>query len=349
MAVTVAPFGVMPDGRKVEKVTLANRSGMSVSVLSYGATIQSLFFGEKDLVLGFDTLEAYFPSDAFIGATIGRFCNRINGGRFTLNGVDYQLACNEPARGAHLHGGHVGFDKKVWSYTVLQEEQPTVCFSTVSEDGEEGYPGRLEVSVTFSLSEDNALMLQYEAKGDKDTPVNFTNHVYFNLNGCDGADVSTTQLQIAAEEYTVVDDNLIPTGEFCPVAGTALDFRSLRPMGETFVSDDPLVAGVGGVDHNFVLSHSKRPFSEAAVAYSPESGVRLTCCTDMPGVQIYTGNATNEQSGKYGFCWGKHQGFCVETQYFPDSVNHPNFPSVILPAGEVFTSCTSFRFEQTEG
>ncbi|MBQ9860421.1 MAG: galactose mutarotase [Clostridia bacterium] len=349
MSVTVYPFGHMPDGRTVDKVTLTNGSGTSVSVLTYGATVQSLFFDDKDIVLGFDTLDSYFTSDAYIGATVGRVCNRIADGRFTLNGNTYQLACNEAARGVHLHGGTVGFDKKIWDYAILSHEKfPSVRFSLHSEDGEEGYPGQLDVSVVFSLSEDNTLSLSYEAKGDKDTPVNLTNHTYFNLNGCNGADVSGTLLSIEAEEFTPVNSRLIPTGEFCSVAGTALDFRAPRPMGDTFRCEDPIVAGVGGVDHNFVLAHGRRPLSKAVEAFSPLSRIRMSCCTDLPGVQIYTANATNENSGKYGLSWKKHSGFCVETQYFPDSVNQTAFPSVILPAGVSYTSCTTFHFDIVE-
>lgn len=349
MSVVIAPFGVMPDGRSVEKVTLTNAVGTSVSVLDYGVTVQSLLFVGKDVVLGFDKLENYFPSTAYIGATVGRVCNRIADGQFCLNGVNYQLACNESARGVHLHGGNVGFDKKIWDYTVVQQgDTPSVCFSLHSDDGEEGYPGALDVSVTFSLSADSTLSLCYEAKGDKDTPVNLTNHTYFNLNGCDGENVSSTQLCIAAEEFTPVNFRLIPTGEYHAVAGTALDFRVPHPMGDTFACDDPVVAAIGGIDHNFVLAHGRRPLSEALTAYSPLSGIRMTCCTDLPGVQVYTANATDEPAGKYGRTWGRYSGFCVETQYFPDSVNQPTFPSVILPAGETYSSCTTFHFETVE-
>ena len=223
-----------------------------------------------------------------------------------------------------------------------------MCFSLISKDGEEGYPGRLVVALTITLTEDNTLKLLYSAVADKDTPVNLTNHTYFNLNGCDGADVSGTLLSILAEEFTPVNSRLIPTGEFSPVAGTPLDFRTPHPIGDVFDNNHPVVAATGGIDHNFVLAHGRRPLSKAVEAYSPLSHIRMICCTDLPGVQIYTANATDENRGKYGLAWKKHSGFCVETQYFPDSVNQSAFPSIILSAGESYHSCTTFHFEITE-
>ena len=344
MAVSIHPFGVLPDGKQVDKIVLENKNGTAVSVLSFGATVQALLFCGKDVVLGFDTIEPYLSSTAYIGATVGRVCNRINNGRFTLNGKTYQLACNEADRGTHLHGGMVGFSHRLWEYTVVSEDAPAVRFSLHSENGEEGYPGNLDIAVTMSLSEDDTLSLSYEAVGDQDTPVNFTNHAYFNLNGCDGGAVDNTFLRIAAEEFTPVDDRLIPTGAYQSVAGTPLDLRNDTLLGDVFASNDPTVAGIGGIDHNFVLAHDWRPLSEAIWAYSPLTGIRMACSTDLPGVQVYTANVTDEPSGKYGLCWGKHEGFCVETQLFPDSVNQPNFPTVILPAGKTFTTCTTYRF-----
>ena len=348
MAVKILPFGIMPDGRAVEKIVLENEAGTAVSVLTYGATVQALLFRGKDIVLGFDALESYFPSTAYIGATVGRVANRIADGKFTLNGTQYVLNCNEFARGTHLHGGNVGFDRRVWAYAVKTEEPASVCFSLHSPDGEEGYPGNLEVQVTLTLSAEDTLTFDYAAVCDRDTPINLTNHTYFNLNGCDGAPVDNTRMRIAAEEFTPVDERLLPTGGYQSVAGTPLDLRRDTPLSQVFASTDPLVAEIGGIDHNYVLSREGRPFSEAVWAYSPDTGIRMTCLTDLPGVQIYTGNATDEPAGKYGCCWGRHQGFCVETQYFPDSVNQETFPSIILKAGERFASRTAYHFELIE-
>lgn len=348
MAISITPFGTLADGSQVDKITLKNKAGTTVSVLSFGVTVQSLLFEGKDVVLGFEKLEDYLSSSAYIGASVGRVCNRIDKGKFTLNGQTYQLACNESARDAHLHGGMVGYSHRVWAYEVLQEETPCVRFTLHSPDGDEGYPGSLDIVATVSLTEDNSLCLCYEAVGDQDTPVNFTNHTYFNLNGCDGGTVANTYMRIAADEFTPVNERLIPTGAYQSVAGTALDLRQDTLLGNVFTSTDPIVAPVGGIDHNFVLAYDKRPMTEVVWAHSPATGIRLTCSTDQPGVQVYTGNATDENTGKYGLCWGKHQGFCVETQFFPDSVNQPLFPSIILPAGETYSANTIYHFSRVE-
>lgn len=348
MAVKILPFGTMPDGETVDKIILENEAGTAVSVLTYGVTVQALLFRGKDIALGFDSLETYFPSTAYIGATVGRVANRIADGKFTLDGTTYTLNCNESGRGVHLHGGNMGFDRRVWRYSVKSKAPACVCFALHSPDGEEGYPGNLDVQVTVCLAEDDTLTFDYAAVSDRDTPVNLTNHTYFNLNGCDGAPIDNTLLRVAAEEFTPVDERLLPTGEYQSVAGTPLDLRQDTLLAQVFASTDPLVAEIGGIDHNYVLSREVRPFSEAVWAYSPDTGIRMTCFTDLPGVQIYTGNATDEPTGKYGCCWGQHQGFCVETQYFPDSVNQRTFPSIILKAGEQFATRTAYRFELVE-
>ena len=347
MAIFITEFDRIMDDQVVQKVTLVNAAGTEVSVLTLGATIQSFIFEGRDVVLGFDKAESYFDSGAYIGATVGRVCNRTADGCFTLNGVTYQLNCNEPDRRVHLHGGNVGFDKKIWECTVLNDgEAPSVAFETESADGEEGYPGNLRVRLVYTLAADDTLMLDYAAVSDADTPLNLTNHVYFNLNGCDGAPVYNHQLRICAEEYTPVTARLVPTGELAPVANTTIDFRAFRKIGEALQGEDACMPLTGGVDHNFVLSHGRRPFSEAAVAYSPETGIQVTCCTDLPGLQVYTGNFLNENGGKYGLKWGKHQGFCLETQFFANSVNEPRFPSVILKKNDVFTSRTTYKLDK---
>ena len=349
MAVAVSYFDRLPDGREIQKITLTNGVGTAVSVLTFGATLQAFLFEGKDIVLGSERVADYLGSGAYLGATVGRVCNRTADGRFTLNGTVYQVACNEPQRQVHLHGGMTGFDKKLWDYTIVSDgDTPQVQFSVTSPDGDEGYPGNLTVSVTYSLAMDNTLSLEYKATTDADTPVNLTNHTYFNLNGCGGDKVYDTMLRINAEEYTPVTERLIPTGEYAPVAGTALDFRSFKAIGHALHNEDATMVYTGGVDHNFVLAHDRHPLSEAACAYSPVTGIRVTCCTDLPGIQVYTGNFLGENGGKYGLKWGPHQGFCLETQFCANSVNQPNFPSIILKAGETFRSRTVYGVDKVE-
>lgn len=347
MAVCVSAFDRLTDGRLVEKVTLRNNRGMEVSLLTLGATIQSVVFEGKDIVLGFDRVSDYFESGSYIGATVGRVCNRTADGSFTLNGTTYLLHCNEPDRRVHLHGGNVGFDKKLWECTVLSDDdEPAVAFEMHSDDGDEGYPGNLRVRLIYTLTTDNTLLLDYTAASDADTPLNLTNHVYFNLNGCDGDTICNHYLRIGAEEYTPVTERLVPTGVYAPVADTCIDFRDFRLIGDALQGDDACMCYTGGVDHNFVLAHQRREVSEVAVAYSPDTGIRVTCSTDLPGVQVYTGNFLDEKGGKYSLKWGKHQGFCLETQFFANSVNEPNFPSIILKSGDTFTSRTTYHFDR---
>ena len=347
MAVLVSAFDRLRDDRLVESVKLSNALGTEVTLLTLGATIQSFVFEGKDIVLGFDRAGDYFASGAYIGATVGRVCNRTADGAFHLNGIDYTLQCNEIDRHVHLHGGMVGFDKKIWECTILDDgDEPAVAFDMTSEDGDEGYPGNLRVRLAYTLTADNTLVLDYTAASDADTPLNLTNHVYFNLNGCDGDTVKNHYLRIAAEEYTPVTERLVPTGEYAPVADTCIDFRQFKTIGEALEGTDACMEYTGGVDHNFVLAHERRALSEAAVAYSPATSLRVTCCTDLPGLQVYTGNFLGENGGKYGLTWDKYQGFCLETQFFANSVNEPRFPSIILKAGDVFTSRTTYRIDK---
>ena len=346
MSVFVNEFDRLNDGRVVHKITLANQCGTSVSVLTLGASLQAWNFAGKDIVLGFDRAENYFSSGAYIGATVGRVCNRTADGRFTLNGKDYEIVCNEPDRRVHLHGGSVGFDKKIWDYEIISDtENPQVAFTAISPDGEEGYPGTLQLKVTYTLDEGNALSIDYCVATDADTPLNLTNHAYFNLNGCDGEKIHNNVLQINAEEFTPVTERLVPTGEYASVAGTAIDFRSAKPIGDALNNEDATMAYTGGVDHNFVLSKEKVAIRQVAQAYSPVTGIRLRCYTDLPGIQVYTGNFLGETGGKYGLCWGAHQGFCLETQYFANSINQPNFPSIVLKAGETYHSQTIYALD----
>lgn len=347
MSIKVDLFDTMTDGREVYKITLENHVGTVVTAITYGATLHSFVFNGTDILLGYDTVSGYVNGNgSFIGAAIGRFGNRIAGGRFTLNGEVIQLNCNESARGCHLHGGNVGFDKKVWDYAVNDAVEPSVTFTMLSPDGEENYPGMLQVSVTYTLTQDNILRIDYHAVSDKDTVINMTNHAYFNPNGYDGATILNNLLEISADEITAVDECLIPTGEFLSLDGSPLDFRTAKPIGEAFDALGEWAAG-GGIDHNFVLSrvHTGNMVVAARV-YSPDTGIRVECRTTEPGLQIYGGHALSENDGKSGLKWGRFQGFCMETQHFPDSVNQPHFPTTLLRAGKEYISTTEYQVDR---
>ncbi len=310
---------------------------LEVSLLDYGATIHAIRFAGRDLCLGFDDLDGYKTCTSYQGATVGRYANRIAAGKFTLDGVQYDVGRNEAGRG-HLHGGKAGLNTKIWRAEPL-EELPGVRFSTTLADGEEGYPGNMDISVAFSL-EGGSLKISYDAVSDKDTVFNPTNHTYFRLGG---ENILSTELRIFAEYITPVDELLIPTGELLPVAGTPFDFTSAKPIGRDIDDPHPQIATCHGYDHNFVLGMTRSP-RHAVSAYCPESGISLDCFTDMPGIQLYTSGGLSEKSGKGGVPLSKYAGFCLETQYFPDSPNRPEFPSATLRAGERFASETLYRF-----
>lgn len=320
-----------------EKYTIRGKDQLEVSLLTYGATIQSICYKGVDVALGYNDLEGYKTMGGYLGATIGRYGNRIAGGKFTLNGKEYDVGCNETGRG-HLHGGKIGLDKKIWAAEVLGEN--ALKMTTTLADGEEGYPGNMEIAVTFTV-EGNDLRIAYEATTDQDTVFNPTNHCYFNLNGQNGAPTTNHLLRINAPAYTPVDELLIPTGEVRPVAGTAFDFTVAKPIGQDMKSEDPQVVVCSGFDHNFVLAGEG--FRLAAEAVSPDTGIRMECYTDQPAVQFYSGCCLNNPLGKSG-PMGLFQGFCLETQTYPDAPNHPEFPTSELKKGETFRSVTEYRF-----
>lgn len=320
-----------------EKYTIRGNGQLDVSILTYGATLQSICYKGVDVALGYNDLEGYQTMDGYLGATVGRYANRIAGGKFTLNGKEYDVGCNEAGRG-HLHGGKLGLDKKIWRAEVLGGN--ALRMSTTLADGEEGYPGNMQISVTFTV-EGNDLRIAYEANTDQDTVFNPTNHCYFNLNGQDGAPITNHLLQLNAPAYTPVDEVLIPTGELRPVQGTAFDFTVAKPIGRDIKANDPQLTLCGGYDHNFVLQGEG--LRQAAVAVSPDTGIRMACYTDQPGVQFYAGCCLNNPVGKSG-PMSTYQGFCLETQTFPDAPNHPSFPTAELKAGETFRSVTEYRF-----
>ncbi len=337
MTVTKKHFGILPDGSAVHLYTLKSETA-EVGILDYGATLRSIVVPDRDgspvdVILGYDTIEDYVSADGYLGATVGRYANRIKEGKFELNGKIYTLAVNNTVN--HLHGGLIGFDKKMWD---VKETAEGLCFSLVSPDGEEGYPGTLSVSVTFSLS-GAALSIAYRAETDADTILNLTNHAYFNLAG--SGSVKDQILMIAADAFNVTDENCLPTGEIMAVAGTAMDFRSPRAIGDAVDSDEPCVKLSDGYDANFILNGTE----PAAEAWCKKTGIRMTLTTDQPGIQFYSMNRYKTRRGKGGALYEKRDAFCLETQHFPDSIHHPDWPSVVLHPGEVFESKTTYSFD----
>ena len=313
--------------------------------ITFGAAIRSLTVPDRngqpvDVALGYDTLDEYIQNDGYLGATVGRFANRIAKGKFQLNGSTYDLAINNGPN--HLHGGLQGFSHRVWQITNIGEA--SVTLSLFSPDGEEGYPGNLTCSVEFSLA-DHGLSIRYLAKSDQDTPCNLTNHSYFNLAGHNSGTVLDQTIQIFAQSYTPSDPTSIPYGTIEPVAGTPMDFRCPTPIGARIGEEFHQLINALGYDHNFVIDGSFGTLRPAAKAYSEASGITLEAYTTLPGVHFYTGNYIPQQRpGKNGSTYGLRQGFCLETQFFPDSPNQPAFPSSVLKAGEEYEHRTLFRF-----
>lgn len=335
-------WGKTPAGEEVKLFTLKNASGMELKITNWGAYIVALKVADKkgqfaDVALGFDTLEGYLGKNPFFGCIAGRYANRIGHAVFKLDGVEYKITANS---GKHqLHGGAAGFDKKLWS---AQEVPNGVALSYTSPDGEEGYPGTLKCTVTYTLTDDNGLQIGYQATTDKPTVLNLTNHAYFNLSGEGSGDILGHELTLPTDQITATDDDLIPTGEIVSIKGTPLDFTTPHTIGERIGADfKPLIQGIG-YDHNYVLSGSGMKL--AATVKDPASGRVMTVRTTEPGVQLYTGNHLNGVPGKGGHIYAKRHGFCLETQHYPDSPNHPSFPSVILRPGETFQSTTIYQF-----
>jgi len=354
-SVVRSAFGSMPDGRPVERFVFGNAHGLEVSAITYGGIITSLRVPDRDgrmgdVVLGFDSLEPYLAGTPYFGAIIGRYGNRIAGGRFELDGTTYQLATNNGAN--HLHGGNVGFDKVLWAGEPFQSDSAVgVVFTYTSVDGEEGYPGTLDVRVTYTLTDDDHLVFDYRATTDAPTPVNLTQHSYFNLAGEGSGTVLDHELFVAASAYTPVDEGLIPTGEIAPVEGTPFDFRERTAIGARIDVDDPQIARGPGYDHNFVLDTAGDGFlSLAARVVEPTSGRTMEILTDQPGLQFYAGNFLDGTLvGKSGRPYVHRGGFCLETQHFPDSPNQPAFPPTILRPGEEYRTRTVYAFGVAPG
>lgn len=328
------------EGREIFTFSMENNSGNVVTVMNYGATITGITVPDRDgrpgdVTLGFDTFEGYLNDNPFFGCTVGRFANRIAKGTFTLNAKEYKLACNENPY-SHLHGGSAGFDKKVWDAEIKGDK---LVMTYVSADGEEGYPGELTAVVTFSWSDDNELSIEYSASADKDTIINLTNHSYFNLTGAE-TDILDHELMLESTHFTPVDEHLIPTGKRAAVEGTPFDFTSARKLGERIGSDHPQMKLGGGYDHNFIINGEGLRL--AARIYEERSGRVLEVFSDQPAAQIYTSNMMEDINGKKHY--SRRFGVCVETQNYPDAINHDEFPSCILRVGETYYTTTKFRF-----
>lgn len=342
-------FGHMPDGTPVEELALRD-GDLSCRILTYGGAVRELIVPDRagrpvDVVLGFDTLEDYRNQDKYIGALIGRYANRIGGSRFTLGGREYLLRANDGPN--HLHGGPAGFDKQVW--TVEDQTDHSLTLGLFSPDGQEGYPGSLTVRVTYTLQA-GALRLDYQARASRPTLCNLTSHTYFNLSGHNSGPTGEQCVQLLAGRYTPAAAGSIPTGAVERVDGTPMDLRIPQPMGARWDAPFPQLTQAGGYDHNWVIDGWDGTLRRAARAWSPASGIRMEILTTMPGVQFYSGNYLDGcPAGKGGAPYGKRWGFCLETQYFPDSPHQPDFPSAVLEADVLYHSTTEFRFAVENG
>ena len=343
-------FGKLPDGRVAELYVLTNPHGMRVAISTYGGIVQSLEVPDRngslgDVVLGYDTLAGYLgDTSTYFGALIGRYANRIALGHFSLDGHSYTLAVNNGKNS--LHGGIMGFNRRLWkARDVSNAAGPALELTYRSRGGEEGYPGDLSVRVVYALTADDALHIAYSATTDKDTVLNLTNHSYFNLSGEGSGNILNTVLTLDAHKFTPIDAGLIPTGVLEPVAGTPMDFTRPTVIGTRIHDKDQQLAYAGGYDFNYVLDSGGGKLALAAEAYDPASGRRLRISTTQPGIQLYTGNFLSDAiRGKGGHTYGKHAGFCLETQHFPDSPNQANFPTTELKPGQRYQQTTVLQF-----
>lgn len=354
MSIKTVIWGKTEDGQDVRRFTLTNASGASVSAIEFGAIVTNIIVPDKngklaDVVLGFDTLDPYLKPHGCFGDTIGRYGNRIARGSFTLDGVEYKLAINNGPN--HLHGGIKGFNAYLWEGTPVEgEHEDSVTFHRVSPDGEENYPGTLDVSVTFTWNDDNDLIIRYQATTDKPTLCNLTNHSYFNLAGHDHGTIRDHIVQIDADVTTKVDSGLIPTGDYYPVNGTPLDLRYGALIGDGLdrMNECPQMVPAGGYDHNFVLCSGEN-MAQAAYVVHEESGRAMEVLTDQPAIQLYTACTTYMEGGKNGMTYGQYSGLCLETQHCPDSPNHSNFPgTTVLRPGEKYDTTTIYAFRVEE-
>ncbi len=353
MKVQEKEFGKMPGNIPVSLFTLTNTNNMKVEITNYGGIITSILVPDRkgilgDVVLGFDNLEGYLDKSPYFGCIIGRFGNRIAKGKVILDGKTYSMAVNDGPN--HLHGGLKGFDKVVWTPETSEAgDEVGLKLSYLSKDGEEGYPGNLSVIVTYLLTNENDLIIDYLAETDKKTIVNLTNHSYFNLKDAGASSILDHELLIEADRFTPVDNTLIPTGEYRPVENTPFDFRKPAKIGTQFDSDNEQIKIAGGYDHNFIINGQPGELRVAAKAFESDTGRVLKVLTTEPGVQFYSGNFLDGTiTGKNGIVYKHRHAFCLETQHYPDSPNKPNFPSTVLDPGEEYHTTTIFKFSVVE-
>ncbi|MBE5808009.1 MAG: galactose mutarotase [Clostridiales bacterium] len=353
MSISVKPFGVTPDGREAKLYTMTNASGASVEITDFGGIIRAINVPDRDgklasVVLGYPSVEGYSPVTGYIGALIGRVGNRIANGKCTVSGQELTLAKNEGGK-THLHGGDIGFDRKMWEVTPLEGIcNDKLILKYTSPDGEEGYPGTLRVMVTYTFTDDNEFVIQYEAVSDKDTLCNLTNHSYFNLSGEGSGSIEDHYIRLNCDTFTVVDADCIPTGEQRDVTGTPFDLRKFTRIGDGLkaTDTDEQMSFGKGYDHNFNINDDEFGLNVAAEVRDLKSGRSMTVFTDMPAVQFYCANMLNGVNpGSCGRPYTPREGFCLETQFAPDSINHPEFPDSVLYAGEKYDYTTIFSFD----
>ena len=343
------PFGLTNEGKQVDLFKISHKDGMIVTIINYGAIVTSLFVPDKegvlaDIVLGYETLKEYVEDRSYFGATVGRIGNRVADGKFVLDGVEYELARNDGEN--HLHGGIKGFNKRIWAPEIIDHRGvPTLKMTYLSKDGEEGYPGNLRISVSYSLTNDNGLKIDYAAETDKLTILNPTHHSYFNLAGAGNGEILDHVLTINADTFTPVREGLIPIGEIRDVTGTPLDFRNPKAIGERINANDEQITLGLGYDHNWVLNNWDSSLNLAVTLYDSRSGRFMEVFTTEPGMQFYSGNFLDGSiTGKEGKIYHHRSALCLEADHFPDSPNQPDFPPVTLGPGETYEQTTIYRF-----
>jgi len=349
MKITQKPFGKTKNGEEATLYTITNSNGMKVSFTDYGANIVSIIVPDRngkldDVALGFENIEGYEDNKPGFGSFIGRSANRIGGAKFELNGKVYELEKNDGAN--NLHGGSPGYNKVMYDTEIFEDgDMISIEFSRLSPDGEQGFPGNLDITVTYSLTDNNELVIEYHAVSDKDTVVNLTNHSYFNLSGHNSGDILNHKVWINADKFTPTTDDLIPTGELRDVSGTPMDFRTLKRIGDDIDSDYEPLRQAGGYDHNYVLNNESGEVEKVAELVDESTGRVMEVFTNKPGMQFYTSNMlTPVENGKDGATYGKRAGVCFETQYFPNACNIKSFPSSILKAGQEYDFVTIYKF-----
>ena len=350
MGVTVRKFGELTTGEEIQLYHLENNSGAYAEVMDYGAILVKVCVPDKngvltDVVLGYDDVQQYEVNGCYFGAIIGRSGNRIGGAKFSIYGREYQLAKNENDN--NLHSGPNGFEKKIWNVKNVDQEKQSVTFSRISPDGENGFPGEFQVSVTYEFTEDNTIRIHYAGISDQATVANMTNHSYFNLAGEGSGKILDTYLTIHSKEFNPVDEHSIPTGEYAAVAGTPMDFNKSKKIGQDIEADFQQLKYTGGYDHNYVTdNYAKGSRRVIAEAYCEKSGITMDVISDCPCVQFYAGNFVIDEKGKNGHTYNKREGFCLETQVEPNAVNEEAFHSPILEAGEKYQSFPAYHFER---